>query len=318
MSTYRALRTMLQTRGQVSALKRGEVRVPGCQIQFCDATSPINSVRRMIRNLDYDICELPIVPYLCARAVGVRITALPIFVLRGLHHRAIAVRRSHPHCSPAQLEGKVVAVNRGYTVTTGVWARAILQADYAVNVNKVRWQPTGDEHVPNYPLPTNVLQPMKDTAVEQLIIDGTAYAAVGQVSFDNAAIVPLLADPHAGLTALRDRSFYPLNHLVAVRDDVLEERPQIAAQLCKAFRDAKLRYLHRLHKGDIESPTAEDATYRSVMDVTQADPLPYGLSPNRLMLDLLVKHCVQQGILATPPRLEDLFTPDDAGDFNSS
>ena len=49
--------------------------------------------------------------------------------------------------TPKDLEGRKVGVNRGYTVTTGLWARGILQSEYGVDLNKITWVPTDDEHV---------------------------------------------------------------------------------------------------------------------------------------------------------------------------
>jgi 4,5-dihydroxyphthalate decarboxylase len=47
--------------------------------------------------------------------------------------------------------------------------------------------------------------------------------------------------------------------------------------------------------------------YRRVMDITGTDPLPYGIEPNRAMIDLLVRHAVNQKILSRPVAAEDLF-----------
>ena len=42
------------------------------------------------------------------------------------------------------------------TVTTGLWARGILQSEYSVDLNKVTWVPTDDEHVLGFQYPPNV------------------------------------------------------------------------------------------------------------------------------------------------------------------
>ena len=70
---------------------------------------------------------MAITTYICARAHGKRFTALPIFPMRAFHHGAIVCNTKAGIQSPKDLEGRKVGVNRGYTVTTGVWARGILQ-----------------------------------------------------------------------------------------------------------------------------------------------------------------------------------------------
>jgi 4,5-dihydroxyphthalate decarboxylase len=47
--------------------------------------------------------------------------------------------------------------------------------------------------------------------------------------------------------------------------------------------------------------------YRRVADITGADPLPYGIGPNRAMIDELVRHAVSQNILTRPVAAEELF-----------
>jgi 4,5-dihydroxyphthalate decarboxylase len=65
--------------------------------------------------------------------------------MRAFHHGAILVNRNAGIGSPKDLEGKRVGVNRGYTVTTGLWARSILQHQYGVDLKRVTWVLSGDE-----------------------------------------------------------------------------------------------------------------------------------------------------------------------------
>jgi ABC-type amino acid transport substrate-binding protein len=52
---------------------------------------------------------------------------------RTCHHAAILVNTKAGIGGPKDLEGRRVGVNRGYTVTTGLWARSILQHQYGVD-----------------------------------------------------------------------------------------------------------------------------------------------------------------------------------------
>ena len=73
-----------------------------------------------------------------------------MFLVRAFHHGAILVNTKAGISTPKDLEGKRVGVNRGYTVTTGVWARGVLQQEYGVDLNKITWVLSGDEHVAEY------------------------------------------------------------------------------------------------------------------------------------------------------------------------
>jgi 4,5-dihydroxyphthalate decarboxylase len=42
------------------------------------------------------------------------------------------------------------------------------------------------------------------------------------------------------------------------------------------------------------------------MEIT-GDPLPYGIAPNRRVLEALIRHSVTQGIITKPVTAEELF-----------
>src|ERR1044072_738913 len=77
-------------------------------------------------------------------------TAVAVFLVRAFHHGAVLVNTKAGIRTPKDLEGRKVGVNRGYTVTTGVWARSILQEEYGVDLGKITWVLSGDEHVAEY------------------------------------------------------------------------------------------------------------------------------------------------------------------------
>jgi 4,5-dihydroxyphthalate decarboxylase len=43
------------------------------------------------------------------------------------------------------------------------------------------------------------------------------------------------------------------------------------------------------------------------------DPLPYGIAPNRGVIEALIGHALTQGIITAPVRVEDLFVPSTLG-----
>ena len=130
------LKTALVTRGHTQALKDGTVRPRTFEFDFEEVPVIIQAFRRMVRGLEFDISEMAITTYICARAHGKRFTALPIFPMRAFHHGAIVYNTKSGIRSPKDLEGRRVGVNRGYTVTTGVWARSILQHQYGVDLQQ--------------------------------------------------------------------------------------------------------------------------------------------------------------------------------------
>jgi 4,5-dihydroxyphthalate decarboxylase len=294
MVETRVLRTVTRTQGNNAALKDGTVTPVGCAFEFEEVPVLVHAFRRMVRELAYDVSEMAFTTYLCAKAAGKPITALPVFLVRGFHHGAIV--HSGAVASPADLAGKRVGVNRGYTVTTGVWARGILQDYYGVDPASVTWVLSGDEHVAEYRPPSNVVSSEADLAA--LVRSGDLAAAIGV-----DGLTPVIPDATSvAYEALRRDGLYPINHLVVVRDELVG----LAGAVFAAFAEAKQRYLARL--SSLSAPA--DLMYQRVREITGADPLPYGIAPNRAMIDLLIDHAVRQRILDRRPAVEDLFAPD--------
>jgi 4,5-dihydroxyphthalate decarboxylase len=303
LPTYK---TALVTYPHTQPLKDGTVVPRTFRFEFEDVPVIIKAFRRMVRGLEFDISEMAITTYLTAKAHGKRFTAIPVFPMRAFHHGAILYNPKSGIRTPRDLEGKRVGVNRGYTVTTGLWARSILQHEYGVDLSKVTWVLSGDEHVAEYRPPANVVSIEEGRTLEQMLLSGDIAAANG-VQTDSPDIKPLIPNAkEAGLNRLRAGGLYPINHTVVVKDDRLAAHPELAADLFDAFVRAKQIYVDRLKSGAIADPTAMDKTFASVMEIT-GDPLPYGVAPNRREIEAVIQYSVEQGILRKPFGIEEVF-----------
>src|SRR5258705_10942303 len=219
------LKTALVTRGHTKALKDGTVKPRTFDLEFEEVPTIINAFRRMVRGLEFDISEMAITTYLCARAYGKAFTAIPVFPMRAFHHGAILHNVKAGIRNPKDLEGRRVGVNRGYTVTTGVWARSILQHHYGVDLNRITWVLSGDEHVAEYQPPANVVPIEKGKKMEEMLVSGELPAAIG-VQVDSPDVKPLIPNAReAGFAARREPGLYPTTHTLAVRNQGSRPNP---------------------------------------------------------------------------------------------
>lgn len=300
------LKTALVTRGHTQALKDGTVTPRTFEFDFEEVPQIIQAFRRMVRGLEFDISEMAITTYLCARAHGKRFTALPIFPMRAFHHGAIVYNTKSGIRGPKDLEGKKVGVNRGYTVTTGLWARSILQHQYGVDLKRITWVLSGDEHVAEWQPPANVVPIEKGKKLEDLVVSGEVPAAIG-VQVEAPDVKPLIPNAReAGFDALRERGLYPINHTVVVKDELLAAHPDLAPDIFNAFAEAKRLYVQRLAAGEIQEPSKDDVVFKRVMEMT-GDPLPYGIAPNRKVLEAVVEYATEQGVIPRAVAVEELF-----------
>lgn len=306
------LRTVTRSQGNNRALKEGRVGPPDFELAFEEVEPLVKGFRRMVRELAYDVAEMALTTYICARAHGVAFTAIPVFLVRDFHHGAIQVNRRAGIATARDFEGRRVGVNRGYTVTTGVWARAILQEEHGLDLSSVTWVRSGEEHVAAFVPPGNVvdLEPGHDLAAD--LASGALPAAVG-TAVEHPDVASFIADPFtAGVAALKGRGLYPINHLVVVKDEVLAAHPGLATQLFEAFAASKRLFVEALKAGQIAAPTRADKVALAALEVMD-DPLPYGIEPNRKVLETLMGHAVTQGIVPSRMDIEGLFAKEVRG-----
>lgn len=303
----RKLKTAIQTQGHTRDLKEGRVRPQSFDFEFEEVPAIIQAFRRMVRGLEFDISEMAITTYICAKEHGKPFTALPIFLVRAFHHGAIVVNTKLGIRSPKDLEGKKIGVNRGYTVTTGVWARGILQHEHGVDLNKVTWVLSGDEHVAEYRPPANVVPIAAGKKLEDMVIAGEIAGAIG-VEINHPDVKPLIPDAaEAGFAALRRDGHYPINHTLVVKDELLRAQPRLARDIFDAFSEAKNHYIDRLKSNAIAEPNKNDQLYKRVIDITGKDPLAYGVEASRPMIEAVIQYAEEQHILTRHFTVEELF-----------
>ena len=234
------LKTAIGNYGHTTPLKDGTVSSEQISMEHVEVNPVIAIFRRMIRGLEFDVSEMALSTYLCARAHNKPITAIPAFVVRGFHHGAIVYNTRSGITAPKDLEGRRVGV-RGYTVTTGVWVRGILSSAYGVNLDNVTWVLSGDEHVAEYQHPSNVVSAESDDLAAMLVA-GEIDAAIGAGRVDDPDVKPLIPDARqAAVAFMQETGVFPINHTIVMKNEVMEANPWLPEELFRCFKEAKDR-----------------------------------------------------------------------------
>ena len=295
-----------------AALKNGDIRFKGIEPQFVDVKPQIAAYRRMVRDVEFDVCELAPTTYIIARAYGAPFVALPIFVMRRFHHAGLLVRPDAAIARPKDLEGKKVGV-RAYSVTTGVWTRAILADEYGLDCSRVTWVVDDEEHVRELELPSNVIHAPKGRSLADMMAAGELSAG-----FDANAGIGRSGSPTGGWKQLeanypelfpnvekleaawyKKTGIYPMHGTVVVKDEILKAHPWIAQALYDAFSEAKALWLTKLRSGTANA--ASDKKYRQLSEIVGDDPLPFGMKQNLPTIQALEDTAFKQKL--TPRRM---------------
>lgn len=315
------LKIAIATYGHTAALKRGDVPIEGVQPDFVEIKPIIAAFRRMVRDVEFDVCEMAPATYMIAREAGAPFKALPVFIFRRFHHAGLVYRDDAGIREPRDLEGKRAGV-RAYSVTTGIWTRGILTNDYGVDNDRITWVVDDEEHVSSLQLPPNVEQAKDGKSLVDLMASGYLSAAFT----DNAGIGRAGA-PADGWQAggrikppeylemfpdaerleaewYRKTGIYPVHGLITVKDEVLARHPWLGKALYDAFLASKNIYLRQLAAG--EPVSDKDEHYRAMGRIV-GDPLPYGIEANRPSIEAMMHYCHQQGLLKKRYAVDDMF-----------
>ena len=260
------LKIAIGSYGHTRALKAGDVPIRNVEPDFVEVVPIIGAFRRMVRDVEFDVCEMAPTTYMIARALGAPFIALPMFVMRRFHHGGFVVRPDSGIKVPKDLEGKKVGV-RAYSVTTGVWTRGIFVNEYGLDSSKVTWVVDDEEHVTALKLPPNVVHaPEGKSLVEH---DGERRAAgrlhrprrhrprrpadrrLGERAGRPAPrVYPELIANVAQVEAdwFRRTGIYPIHGLIVVKTEVLAKHPVGAQGAVRCVRRGQ-EALHRPPQG---------------------------------------------------------------------
>ena len=303
-----------------SRIRDGSIPIEGVEAEFITVKPQIGAFRRMVRDVEFDVCELAPTTYIIARAYGAPFVALPIFLVRRFHHSGLLVRPEANIRHPKDLEGHKVGV-RAYSVTTGVWTRQVLIDEFGLDSSKVTWVVDDEEHVTQMKLPANVIHAAEGDSLADMMARGelvagfAAAAGIGrsgaptggwkEVEADYPDMFPNAAELEADY--YRRTGIYPMHGTVVVKDSILAENPWVARSLFDAFIQAKDEWLAKVNAGE-----AVENKYAKVAKIV-GDPLPYGMALNLPTIKALEDTAFKQELTPKRMSIEELFVDPQKG-----
>lgn len=301
-----------------AAIRDGSIPIEGVDAEFITVHPQIGAFRRMVRDVEFDVCELAPTTYIIARAYGAPFVALPIFVVRRFHHAGLLVRPDAGIKSPKDLEGKKVGV-RAYSVTTGAWTRQVLMDEFGLDASKVTWVVDDEEHVTQLKLPPNVIHAPAGSSLAEMMEKGELVAGMHgnagigrtgaptggwkEVEADYPDLFPNAAELEAEYYTRT--GVYPMHGTIVVKDSVLAEHPWVAKSIYDAFDRAKKEWLARLDAGELTDK--KNRKYVELQKIVGHDPLPYGIEENRKTIEALEATAFKQGLTPRRMSMSELF-----------
>jgi 4,5-dihydroxyphthalate decarboxylase len=268
-------------------IKRGEISSPHLALAFTDIKPANRFFKPMVRELKFDVSEMAIATLIQAKAYGAPLVLLPATMMGRFQQGTMLCRTASP-LRPSDLAGKRVGV-RSYSQTTIVWMRGILQNDYGVDVNAIRWVTQEDGHVAQYHEPKGVERVAPDKNLLAMLREGEIDAAIYGANLPNdPALTSVIPDPEAAAQQwFAKHHVVPINHMVVVTEKLAKSNPDAVREVYRLLARGK---------------AAAGGPAPGAIDF-----LPFGFDACRPALQTVINYALQQNLIGRKIEVEELY-----------
>jgi 4,5-dihydroxyphthalate decarboxylase len=234
-----SLSAMMGSYPKTVALKNHSVSSRLVQLDFADIEVAQKGFKDVVRETKYDVAELALVTFLLARDAGKPYLLLPFVMNGGFHHKSILCR-ADSGLVPPELAGKKVAM-RSYSQTTPTWVRGILSEAYGVHTPDVHWLTQEGAHVAEYQDPAWATRLDSGRGLAELLVSGEVDAIIaGSGVSGDPRLQTLIPQPEeAALEWYRRTHVVPVNHMVTIRKEIADSRPDIVREVFQLLVDSR-------------------------------------------------------------------------------
>jgi 4,5-dihydroxyphthalate decarboxylase len=308
-------------------LRDKSVLAEGIDLTYDSYQSPQEVFMQMVTNDDYHLGELSCSFFMTQSSQEESpFVALPVFPSRSFRHSFVFINKNAGIKTAADLRGKRVGVPV-FSMTAAVWIRGFLQEDFGVRSEDVEWF-EGGLNQPRRPHVLDGVHPVgKDVTVDAILDTSTLSDALEKGKLDAIIGADIPKSFYSGKNVVRlflnyheiEKDYFqrtgvfPIMHTVAMRKKLYGEHPWVAESMYNALLKAKQEVIGKqLHyKGAQKTmlPWQHEAVEEMDALFPDGDPWPSGLERNRNTLGYLQRHLLDQGLMAQPKPLDDLFLP---------
>lgn len=270
---------------------------------------------RMLQDGAFDAAETSLASYIAAKAQGLPFTAIPVFPRRLFSQGQIFVNSSSGIESPRDLEGRTVAL-QSFQTTLAVLAKGDLASEYGVNLESIAWRVKTPDAVATENRGRFDIAALPDGAD---LTDQLCTGAVDALFYSRTPTPPpalagtirrLFSDPGQEEARFVDRNgYWPIMHLVALKESSVAQCPDLPALLMKAFGSADALSADYLTDPNWSRMPWAKYTIKAESDAFRRDLWTSGLQANRANLERFIGYAADQGFIDHTIEPEDLFHP---------
>lgn len=268
---------------------------------------------RMIHDRAFDVAEFSLSTYLMARNRGLDLTAVPVFPRRLFSTSQMFV---HPHSNlwePKDLIGKKVALS-SFQTTLSLLAKGDLKFEYGVPWESIHWLVSTEEPIPFQPKPGVKIERLPKGVDLGLLLANREIDAFfmphppHSVMSGQVKARRLFADTRQEeLRYFRKYGYFPIMHVLALREDLIRREPWVAQALMQTYASAM-----GIAQSYYEDPNWSRLAwgrhyYEQERDLLPVDPWPIGFAANKANLEQFIQYSHDQGLISERYPPERLF-----------
>ncbi|MDC0033623.1 4,5-dihydroxyphthalate decarboxylase [Alphaproteobacteria bacterium] len=257
--------------------------------------------QRMLQDGEFDAAEVSLSSYVMAKARGLPFTAIPAFPRRLFSQTQMYVPVTSDIIDPQALAGKRVGL-QSFQTTLAVLAKGDLAFEYDVDLRSIHWVVRSNE--------TIAFEPGDEWEIEYVAADadlGTLLAdsAIDALFFsrvptplETGAVRRLFPDPKEACAGFYGRNgFFPIMHVIAIKDDVIAANPSIPRTLLDLYGQAKaLAASYMDDPGWSQLPWARMAREEQ-NGLLNGDLWPVGYAGNHTNIERFIGYSHNQGLI---------------------
>ena len=216
---------------------------------------------------EFDIAELSLSSYLISQSRDMPIKAIPVFPRRLFSLSQMWVNVDAGIESPKDLVGRTVGLST-FQTTLSVLAKGDLQSEYDVPWREINWVIDRPEALPIAAEGVSIRYLEKGESIGAMLERGEIDALMmphppDEVVDGSDKIRRLFRDARAEeLQYYRKNGFYPIMHVVAFKNEVLEKYPFAVQSVMGAFENAKTGVPRVLLRPQLVQPGLDPALIR--------------------------------------------------------
>ena len=268
---------------------------------------------QMLHQQAYDVCEFSMSTFLMAKARDMPISGIPVFPRRLFSQSQMWVHPDSGLYHPRDLIGKKVALS-SFQTTLSLLAKGDMKFHYGVPWEEIHWILTTKEKV--------------DFSIKPGVkVDFIGNRQNLGIMLDKGEIDAFFL-PHPPVSVMRgetparrlfedcqqeEKSYYgkhgdfPIMHIIAIRQSLLEQEPWIATAVMNMFDAAKEMCTSYYEDPNWSSMAWGRHYFENERDFFKEDPWENGFKRNYKNVERFIRYSHDQGMIETPYSPEVLF-----------